>query len=163
MTSLATYHAFFMKKFNEHRCVKCGYRFGNEVLDYCKEIGFNICPTCQIWYNKKEEKVSQLSKQFYLALLDAGVNVEIEKYDGHKTIDLVVAAQDLRFNIEIDGIQHYQDIEQSMADLNRTFHSLKKGFFTLRIPNVLVVEKLHESVEIVLKMLEHIRQKGRVV
>lgn len=152
-----------MKKFNEHRCVKCGYRFDDKVLGYCKEIGFNICPTCQDWYNKKEEKVSQLSKKFYLALLDAGVNVELEKFDGHKTIDLVVAAQDLRFNIEIDGLQHYQDVVQSMSDLKRTLHSLKKGFFTLRIPNVLVAEKLRESVEIVLEMLEHIRENGRVV
>jgi hypothetical protein len=36
---------------------------------------------------------------------------------------------------------------QALADLKRTFHSFKKGFLTLRTPNLLVKKHLAETAE----------------
>jgi very-short-patch-repair endonuclease len=65
-----------------------------------------------------------------------GWKVELEKYDGYKHIDIAVT--EARVNIEVDGRQHHTSTRQAFADLERTYYSFKKGFITLRIPNILV-------------------------
>lgn len=65
-----------------------------------------------------------------------GWNVELEKWDGHKHIDIAIV--EAKVNIEVDGKQHNLDKEQALRDLQRTYFSFKKGYVTLRIPNCLV-------------------------
>ena len=72
-----------------------------------------------------------------------GINAELEKYDGHKTIDIAIPS--LKVNIEIDGMQHNYSYKQALADLKRTYYSFKRGYVTLRIPNSLIRENLHET------------------
>lgn len=81
-------------------------------------------------------------KALHSALKRRGVPAKLEKWDGHKHIDIAVVSS--RVNIEVDGKQHLEK-KQALADLKRTFHSFRKGFVTLRIPNELVREK--ESLE----------------
>lgn len=64
-----------------------------------------------------------------------GWNASLEKCDGFKHIDIAIV--EVKVNIEVDGKQH-QDSRQALADLKRTYYSFKKGYVTLRIPNVLV-------------------------
>lgn len=123
-----------------------------------KYYGYALCKKCQTWFN--EDKAStQHSKRFYLALKVRKVNVSIEQFDGHKHIDIAIKGKDLPLNIEIDGSQHYTSIEQSYADLLRTFHSFVKDYYTLRLPNILVAERLEETADVVVEMLNHLRNK----
>jgi len=70
------------------------------------------------------------------ALEDRGWDIEFEKLDGFKHIDIAIT--EAKVNIEVDGIHHHFNNEQALADLKRAFHSFKKGFLTIRIPNSLV-------------------------
>lgn len=69
-------------------------------------------------------------------LEDYDWNVELEKWDGHKHIDIAIV--EAKVNIEVDGLQHGYNHKQALADLERTYYSFKKGYVTLRIPNTLV-------------------------
>ena len=69
-------------------------------------------------------------------LAEYGWKVELEKWDGHKHIDIAIVES--KVNIEVDGGQHNYSVHQALADLERTYYSFRKGYVTLRIPNVLV-------------------------
>jgi very-short-patch-repair endonuclease len=68
-----------------------------------------------------------------------GWKVELEKWDGHKHIDIAITQ--CKVNIEVDGGQHNFDVHQALADLERTYYSFLKGYVTLHIPNVLVRDR----------------------
>lgn len=70
------------------------------------------------------------------ALEKEGIILHREKYDGFKHIDIAIPRA--RLNIEVDGIQHYDNADQILADLDRTHYSALKGFETIRIPNALL-------------------------
>lgn len=72
-------------------------------------------------------------------LEDRGVITVSEQWDGYKHIDLVVHRA--RLNIEVDGIHHYTNADQIVADLKRSHHSDFKGYDTIHIPNVFVNDK----------------------
>ena len=85
------------------------------------------------------------------ALRQRGVHSFIDKWDGHKHID--IAIPESMINIEIDGIQHNTSPQQALADLNRTYYSYKKGYFTLRIPNSLIRTNFENCLDLVLKII----------
>ena len=76
---------------------------------------------------------------------------QLEKYDGYKNVDIAVV--EARVNIEIDGVHHADNADQAFADLQRAFYSFKKGFFTLRIPDVLVRQNLKQTADYVTAFL----------
>ena len=159
-TEQVTFHAFFMKKFNTHRCTKCDYSLYDHVYTYSlKYFGFGLCKNCQKWLNEPDSRITIHSKRFYLALRCREVNVVLEQFDGHKHIDIAIKGDDLKLNLEIDGSQHYTDVAQSFADLLRTYNSLLKGYYTLRLPNILVAEKLDETADVVVDLLTFMRDK----
>ncbi|MFA5061959.1 MAG: DUF559 domain-containing protein [Patescibacteria group bacterium] len=107
----------------------------------------------------KDESVSKLrhqptleAKKLNEELTKLGYNSELEKWDGHKHIDIAVVPA--KTNIEIDGSYHNYRASSALRDLERTFYSLEKGYITLRIPNSLVRYKLAETVKYVDKILK---------
>src|SRR5215510_316024 len=80
-----------------------------------------------------------------------GIPAQLEKYDGYKTID--IAIPEYKLNIEVDGGQHYLNPSQALVDLQRTYYSFKKGFFTLRIPNSLVENNIRDTINYIVKFL----------
>lgn len=82
---------------------------------------------------------------------------EIEKFDGFKKIDIAVTHA--KVNIEIDGSQHNWQAKQALADLQRTYYSFKKGYFTLRIPNSLVHNYLDQTADMITEILNESRTK----
>lgn len=76
------------------------------------------------------------------ALVQRGVRVYQELHDGYKHIDLAIP--EARLNIEVDGVQHFVDPNQIVADLNRGYYSSKKGFSTMHIPNEMIHLHLEE-------------------
>ena len=83
------------------------------------------------------------------------VPAELEKYDGFKHIDIAVT--DAKVNIEVDGIHHNDDARQALADLQRTVHSMRKGYVTVRIPNSLVVQNVEKAADLVTEFLMEYR------
>lgn len=149
-----------MKKFNEHTCISCGNGIDDKIYDYSvQRYQYELCLDCQEWLKRKEEYVSIHSKKFYLALRARGVPVKKEQFDGYKHIDLAIPQYFL--NIEIDGTQHYTDVQQSYRDLERTYHSMLKGFKTIRLPNILIEEKSEEVADMIVDLLTHLRTKKK--
>ena len=105
---------------------------------------------------QKKEKMTKgeatpEARKLYNALKRERVPAYLEKWDGYKHID--IAIPEAMINIEIDGCHHNLHSNQALADLKRTYHSFKKGYFTLRIPNSLIREHLNEVVDLVIEIL----------
>src|SRR3989338_3902796 len=92
--------------------------------------------------NKKKSKITPEAIKLFKALKSRGVPAELEKFDGFKHIDIAIV--EAKVNIEVDGMQHNFNHNQALQDLKRTFHSFKKGYVTLRVPNRLIQQKLEE-------------------
>ena len=89
--------------------------------------------------------VSDQARRLHSALLQHGVEVEIEKWDEHKHIDLSVESACLY--IEIDGDNHYTDAATILRDLERDYFSDEAGYDTIHIPNHIIDHKLNEVAE----------------
>ena len=140
-------------------CSHCEDDISKEVADYSiKNYGRPLCRDCQKNYGplkqkfqKKQKKSTSEAKKLYESLIRMGINAKLEQWDGYKHID--IAIPDCRVNIEVDGKQHHNR-KQALADLKRTFHSWKKGYVTLRVPNQLVVKNIDETAEYIVKFLK---------
>ena len=141
-----------MKKTNQTKtCLECGTQINNQVFVHSsKNFRFALCRKHQEWF-KGFGKASPESKSLYFALKARGVPAELEKFDGHKTIDIVVS--DALVNIEVDGKHHSFKPSQALTDLKRTCYSFKNGYLTLRIPNSLVKSHLDETASLITEFL----------
>ncbi len=86
--------------------------------------------------NKKTSTPTHEATKLAEALKKLGLKPELEKFDGYKHIDIAIVTA--KVNIEVDGGHHNTSEKQALADLKRTYHSFKKGYVTLHIPNCLV-------------------------
>lgn len=84
----------------------------------------------------KTNGISDQARKLHSALIQRGIDVEIEKWDEHKHIDLSIEAAGLY--IEIDGDAHYTDAETIKRDLKRDYFSNEEGYDTLHIPNYII-------------------------
>ena len=134
------------------RCLNCHKSIDGNVYVYSIEhYGYNICIRCQGSLDSQLEFTTNEVVDLYFALKNRGFESEMEKFDGHKHIDIVFERPKL--HIEVDGIQHSQSPKQALSDLKRTFYSLQDGFMTLRIPNVLVRNELNKTVDYLIELI----------
>jgi len=139
----------------KRNCIQCGCYISHEVLEYSlNHFNHPLCINDQKWIKGMlwDEYTTEQTVDLYLALKAQGVPAEIEKYDGYKHIDIAIPRAKL--NIEIDGFHHHLNPNQALRDLKRTYYSFRKGFFTVRIPNSLVENRLEDAVEYILKFLD---------
>jgi very-short-patch-repair endonuclease len=141
-------------------CLECDCPIQRDVFNYSNaNFGVSLCRPHQNWIKQhiKSGKTTAEAFILYFALREFGVNAELEKYDGFKTID--IAIEEAKVHIEVDGRHHNSDSRQALADLKRTYYSFKKGYFTLRIPNSLIRNDLDDTVDYVIDLLELNRQR----
>lgn len=133
------------------KCAKCNYILTEKNVIYCKRhFPFMLCMECQYWF--KAGYISTPSaKKLYLGLKTNGLPVKLELKDGKKTID--IAVPDYRTNIEVDGIHHNTSFKQARSDLFRNYYSLKKGYYTIHIPNTLIEKDLELTVNVVKNLI----------
>ncbi len=105
----------------------------------------------------EEKEPTFEAKKLYYALVDEGVPAKLELNDGYKTID--IAVPDAMINIEVDGGQHNFDSKQAISDLKRTYYSIKKGYFTIRIPNSLIRDYFDDTVNLIVEILKESRKQ----
>jgi hypothetical protein len=135
-------------------CVECNRFLNYEVYKYSTlHFGHPLCRDHQDWIRNLilDTYTTRQTINLYLALRASGVEAEIEKFDGYKHIDIAIPRH--RINIEIDGFHHHNNPNQALQDLKRTYYSFKKGFFTIRIPNSLVENKLNDAVDLIIDFL----------
>jgi hypothetical protein len=133
-------------------CRNCSAAINQHVIAYSTEtFGYPLCISCQQDVGNKFNYSTKETINLYFSLRERGVPAELEKFDGYKTVDIAVV--EARVNIEVDGEQHFNNADQAFDDLQRTFFSFKKGFLTLRIPNVLVKQNLKQTADYVTEFL----------
>jgi very-short-patch-repair endonuclease len=133
-------------------CIDCSNSIAQNVFNYSTtNFGLPLCVACQNQFRIRSEKSTREALDLYIALKIRGVPAELEKWDGHKTIDIAVT--EAKVNIEVDGVQHNFHSGQALADLKRTFFAFKKGYLTLRIPNSLVRYHLEETADYITEFL----------
>ena len=125
----AAVYSFSIKKFDLPLCMGCHKSFSTKSVD-------KISSRIVLRPNKKKDKSTPQSRMLCDQLKEMGWIAILEKWDGYKHID--IAIPEVKVNIEVDGVHHNSSKKQALADLKRTFHSFKKGYVTLRIPNSLV-------------------------
>lgn len=134
------------------RCLNCHKGIDGNVFLYSREnYGYNICIKCQSWLKRLLEHTTNEVVNLYFALKQRGFEPDLEKFDGHKHVDIVFERPKL--HIEVDGIQHNQNTKQALSDLKRTFYSMQDGYLTLRIPNVLVRNELNNTVDFIIELI----------
>ena len=134
------------------RCLNCCKSIDGNVYIYSKEnFGYHICMPCQKWLKMQMEYTTPEVVDLYFALKLRGFEPDLEKFDGHKHVDIVFERPKL--HIEVDGIQHNQNPKQALSDIKRTFYSIVDGYITLRIPNVLIREELNETANFLVEFI----------
>jgi very-short-patch-repair endonuclease len=143
-------------------CVRCEYDIEDRVFRYSMEHYFHpLCRSCQDWFKDilKYTTATDFAIELYFALKIRGVSAQLEKVDGYKTID--IAVPEAKVNIEVDGKHHAYDGRQALTDLKRTLYSFKKGYTTLRIPNVLTGYDLEQTADLIAEYLVVSRSRKR--
>ena len=141
-------------------CLECDCPVLRDVFNYSTaNFGVPLCRPHQNWIKQliKSGKTTDEAVTLYFALREFGVNAELEKYDGHKTVD--IAIEEAKVHIEVDGRHHNIDSRQALSDLQRTYYSFKKGYFTLRIPNSLIRNDIEHTVDYIIELLELNRKR----
>ncbi len=88
------------------------------------------------------------------ALLQRGVELKPEYWDGHKHVDIYIPKDSIY--IEVDGVHHVTDPKTIISDLNRDYYSFKDKFFTKHITNEAIDTNLDEIAE----AIAHISENG---
>jgi len=134
-------------------CRNCSAAINQHVIAYSiTTFGHPLCISCQQELGNKFNYSTKETINLYFSLKDRGVPAQLEKFDGYNNIDIAIA--EARVNIEVDGARHQPgNTDEAFADLQRAFYAFKKGFFTLRIPNVLVKQNLSETADFVTAFL----------
>lgn len=143
-------------------CCNCFRKIEERVFYYSNQkFGIALCRNCQDWFRDILDFTSATDESInlYFALKIRGVPAVLEKNDGFKTIDISVP--DAKVNIEVDGQHHNFSSLQALSDLERTLHSFKKGYLTLRIPNSLVRYNLEQAADKITEYLVVSRERRR--
>jgi very-short-patch-repair endonuclease len=141
----------------EH-CLSC-----RDLIDYRQYIftqdifGVTLCGSCEKEYRQKRQTAEAPERILYVELLKQGIPAALQHHDGHKTVDIAIESANM--HIEVDGM-HHQLPDQALIDLQRTTYSLDKNIITVRIPNRLVLSRLHETVKSI-QNLYTIRKRRR--
>jgi len=107
------------KRFREGKIRNMPTRFAIILYKKLKESGE---------YDNKELSIEDLEKKVYY-----------ENYSGEQNyISIDLSVRPAQVNIEMDGKHHGMSLKQAKADLKRTYTCFERGWFTLRIPNILM-------------------------
>ncbi len=115
------------------QCRNCYTATTERLVDYpIFRLGYTLCKSCQDQLGQKLLRKTEETILLYFALRDRKVPAELDKFDGHKWIDIAVARS--RVYIEIEGSQSSKSETASSS-----------GYLTLHIPHTQVRENLAET------------------
>lgn len=118
---------YFIRRYKQQKNLTTNIQAGSEDVRYASNLPLPIMNSGVVIGQTPQ------SRLLWAALKERGVECKTEHFDGHKTIDIAVIPAKLY--IEVDGMQHFKDMAQVMADLKRDDYSDREGFRTIRISN----------------------------
>lgn len=130
------------------QCSYCNEPISDGVWNFSEDVyKMSLCRKHQFWFQKtlQSNRTTRETLYLFLRLKQNNLNPILEFWDGFKTVDIAIPHANI--HIEVDGRQHNTDHLVALADLQRTFFSLKNGITTIRIPNSLVHEGLEDCVD----------------
>jgi hypothetical protein len=108
------------KPVSQHACCNCNKQIDNRVHQFSLDhFDYAPCISCQDRSRDRIELTTSYTLALYFLLRKKGINAELEKFDGFKTIDIAVVVA--RLNIKVDGAHHNTRHEQALADLKRSY------------------------------------------
>src|ERR1700676_2492815 len=100
-------------------CIECSRPLSSMVSLYStKKYDIPLCEPCHRDFMHKCQKASKKEILLFKALVKAGVSAKLQKYDQHKTVDIVVP--EAMVHIEVDGSHHNTKANQALSDIQRT-------------------------------------------
>lgn len=100
--------------------------------------------------NKKY--ITPQAKALHEALAKLGVTSILEYSDGHKHVDIGIP--DAKLYIEVDGLKHFIDPKQIIADFKRAHYSNQDNFVTFYVTNQLIDKFLDEIADAVAEVVK---------
>lgn len=92
--------------------------------------------------HQKFLKATPQAKKLYDVLQKKGIDCELERYDGFKSVDLAIPS--VKLYIGVDGQHHVKSGKQLDADIKRDEYSHRKGWNTIHIRNREIDEDVYE-------------------
>lgn len=125
-------------------CLECHKHIDARVYQYSLEYyGYPLCRSDQRKIDRHTNNgTSRETINLYYALKKNCFSPILEKFDGHKHID--IAFERPKLYIEIDGKHHHHNASQALKDLKRNIYSKQDGYHTIHIPNIAIHEKFEE-------------------
>jgi len=135
-------------------CDSCDIRVHSEqfIVSCNKDFGVTLCYNCLKQFKPGLRKSAKPANKLFFALRARSIDAKLSFADGHKTVDIYIPKSLL--HIEVDGAHHNLDEKQAFKDLMRTYFSLKRGYFTIRIPNSLVKKKLKDTTKFIIYIMD---------
>ncbi|MDC6351400.1 hypothetical protein PP178_07530 [Zeaxanthinibacter sp. PT1] len=109
----------------------------------------------------KRQKTSLQAIRLYYGLKEAGENPMLAWWDGKKSVD--IALPRVKLNVEIDHQPQLYSHKRAMEELEEAMQSMNEGFTTLRIPHMLIAEKMRETVQDILQIKAGLQQSQQVI
>ena len=145
-------------------CVEC--KSPLSYLDHRKSMEKFRTELCPAHLKRMERFIAQHDAAdetiiLYYALKEKGIVPMLAWWDGKRTVDLAISR--VKLNIEIDRSLEPMTSDQALQDLEKTMHSYKNGFTTIRIPYTLLHKDLGRTVENILGIIEGLRLNIKVI
>jgi very-short-patch-repair endonuclease len=106
------------------------------------------------------KEVTPHEKKLFDALNERGIFSELSYCDDDKCVDLHIP--EINLNIEVDGVNHYTDSEQILADILRDNYSERDGIHTFRVPNDAIDKHLDGVVKAISEIISRARTLKRL-
>ncbi len=90
----------------------------------------------------KNTRISRQARRLNRALKRRNVKSKLEHWDGHKHVDIFLPES--KMSIEVDGLQHFLDSGQILADMKRACASCSSDSYTFHVPNSVIERHLNE-------------------
>jgi len=131
-------------------CIECNcYIGGNVRYSSNQYLGFPLCREHQAWI--RNHQATEEAIELYFLLKKNKVPAVLEKHDDNKIADIVI--EKAKVHIAVDDRHNNYDHNRALDNLKKTFHSFKKGYVTLRIPNALIQSKAEETANYISEFL----------
>ena len=100
----------------------------------------------------KNTTATKEAKELYAALKKKGIKCILEYYDGKKHVDICIP--EAKIYIEVEGLQHFTNPRQIIADLKRDYYSGRENIFTFRVTNQLIQTHLEEIADAIAEVIK---------
>ncbi|WP_373073818.1 hypothetical protein [Zeaxanthinibacter enoshimensis] len=145
-------------------CLECHKELS--YIDHKNSMELFDVELCKKHYDRllrlnRRHKTSLQAIRLYYGLKEAGENPMLAWWDGKKSVD--IALPRVKLNVEIDHEPHLYSHKRAMEELEEAMHSMNDGFTTLRIPHMLIAEKMRETVQDILQIKAGLQQSQQVI